>query len=563
MEFHYKKNDNTKLFTNLENKELTNIYKLQNYIPIYDRFFSLNTSNYNSINLNNYNIINIFDKESENKYLGNVLDHSNNIINKKIFFKYSPLLDPAKYITGKYDISENMLLLPQYDKKYGYAKIRDPNNSAYVDGFFSYLTSQLFNNFNFVHGIDFYGSFIGIKKNFIYDITDEIDFLYESDFFHENNNKLFKLEDNIHSHLLNKGTRKNKLLINITDDIYSDISNINIISSDSQINDINALFINESNKSAIENDGSNIILCYEGKIDNTSDDDSINTCSSSSSYSEENFNASESENDDESDDNSSILSDDTINININDFPINLITLERCHDTFDKLITDNKISDEELSSIIIQILMILITYQKIFKFTHNDLHTNNIMYVLTDKKYLFYKYNNKKYKIPTFGKIFKIIDFGRAIYTFRKQLIYSDSYHEKGDAATQYNFGPYLNSKKPLLEPNYSFDLCRLGCSMYDYFIDSFEEEKEIKSGIINIILKWCYDDKGRNILYKSSGEERYPEFKLYKMIARSVHNHVPSDVIKNNYFDKYVVSNKHIKKNKNKIFDIDGLSCEY
>ena len=67
-------------------------------------------------------------------------------------------------------------------------------------------------------------------------------------------------------------------------------------------------------------------------------------------------------------------------------------------------------------------MILITYQKLFNMTHNDLHTNNIMYINTDKKHLYYKINNKHYKVPTFGKIFKIIDFGRAIYTFRSNLL---------------------------------------------------------------------------------------------------------------------------------------------
>ena len=53
----------------------------------------------------------------------------------------------------------------------------------------------------------------------------------------------------------------------------------------------------------------------------------------------------------------------------------------------------------------------INISKIFEFTHNDLHTNNIVYNKTKKKYLYYKYDNKHYKIPTFGKIYKIIDFG--------------------------------------------------------------------------------------------------------------------------------------------------------
>ena len=58
-----------------------------------------------------------------------------------------------------------------------------------------------------------------------------------------------------------------------------------------------------------------------------------------------------------------------------------------------------------------------------------------------------------------------------------KLFASDSFHPKGDAATQYNCEPYLNSKKPRLEPNASFDLCRLGCSLYDFFVDEEELEK--------------------------------------------------------------------------------------
>tara|TARA_Y100000592_G_scaffold11519_1_gene16247 strand:+ start:3994 stop:5655 length:1662 start_codon:yes stop_codon:yes gene_type:complete len=553
MEFSYKKNDNTDLFRDLEKDYLTNISKLQNYIPIYDKFFSLNESNYNSINLNNNYIKSIVNKESENKYKGVVRDYSNNEKICEVFFKYSPLLDPVKYITGKYDSSQNILDLPKYNTKIGYAKIRDPNNSAYVDGFFSYLTSGLLNEHKFIHGIDYYGSFLGIKNDFLYDINDEIEYLYDSDFFHKNNNILFKLDNSIHSDILNKDTRnyKNKIII------CHDISN-SVLNNYSELKDINDLFIVND---TLSKDISNVELCYEGNIKETeSDNESINSCSSTSSYSDE---ENETVSNSDSSDNSSLQSDDVINININEFPIQLIALERCNNTLDSLMNEENISDEELSCIVVQILMMLITYQKVFKFTHNDLHTNNIMYIETDKKYLIYKYNDKNYKIETYGKIFKLIDFGRAVYSFRNNLICSDSYHPKGDAATQYNFEPYYNDKKDIIEPNYSFDLCRLGCSLYDYFIDSLEDVKNIKSDIVKIIIQWCYDDKNRNILYKNTGEERYPEFKLYKMIARTVHNHKPCSVLQNEHFNKYIVSNKNIKKQKNKIIDIDKLKPEY
>ena len=185
-----------------------------------------------------------------------------------------------------------------------------------------------------------------------------------------------------------------------------------------------------------------------------------------------------------------------------------------------------------------------------------------MYIETDKKYLYYKLNHTYYKVPTFGKLFKIIDFGRAIYKFRGQTLCSDSYHPDGDAATQYNCEPYLNDKKPRLEPNFSFDLCRLGCALYDHLIDeeSTDTKKPAKnkSKIVQIMLDWIMDDKGRNILYKKNGDERYPDFKLYKMIARTVHKHVPTDVLSNAYFDKFIITKKEIKKTT-EFMDLDSI----
>ena len=60
-------------------------------------------------------------------------------------------------------------------------------------------------------------------------------------------------------------------------------------------------------------------------------------------------------------------------------------------------------------------------------------------------------------------------------------------------------------------------------------------------------------------MYKNNGEERYPEFKLYKMIARTVHNHVPQEVLKDPYFGRYVVPKKKIKSQK--IMNIDQYPC--
>ena len=224
------------------------------------------------------------------------------------------------------------------------------------------------------------------------------------------------------------------------------------------------------------------------------------------------------------------------------FPVQVICMEQCENTFDNLIMTSDLTHDEWFSALMQVIMTLITYQKMFSFTHNDLHTNNIMYVSTNKKFIYYCYKKKYYKVPTFGKIFKIIDFGRAIYKFNGKTICSDSFKTGGDAATQYNTEPYFNDKKPRLEPNYSFDLCRLACSIFDYIIDDYDEIRDlskITDPVKKIIFEWCLDDKGINMLYKNNGAERYPDFKLYKMIARCVHNHIPNSQLDRPEFKKY------------------------
>jgi hypothetical protein len=258
---------------------------------------------------------------------------------------------------------------------------------------------------------------------------------------------------------------------------------------------------------------------------------------------------------------SSEFEEEKLMLSFSKFPVQLICLELCENTLDDYIINNEISTDEWFAIFMQIIMTLITYQKLFSFTHNDLHTNNIMYVTTKKKYLYYYYKKQHYKVPTFGKIFKIIDFGRAIYKFNGNVFCSDSFQLGGDAATQYNTEPFFNDKKPRLEPNFSFDLCRLACSIFDYVIDDIEMLKNASEcdPIMKLISEWCIDDNGINVLYKNNGAERYPDFKLYKMIARCVHNHSPNAQLERPEFSKFAVSKNNVAKGE-PVMNIDEMS---
>jgi len=587
MDIHYLKNDNTKLFLDFNNPKLLNVKLPLSYVPLYTKFFSLNDTNYNNINLNHrFNITDITEKFSENRYSCSINDSTNNSKekNKPVFFKLSPLFDPIKFMIGKYDNNSDFLTLPDYKKKHKHKKLDDQNNSSYVDSFFSYLTSKLLHEYKFIHGTDFYGSFLGIKNDYKVNIADDIEYLQDSSYFNDNNdisvnNITFSLDTTYLLQDSEKQSRTKKEKLNLTDDSITILN----LSDISDLNEFDTVFNNNDTKPS---SSENLDLMFECKnITKSKSSSSSETCSSRSSNTESDC-KSNSQHSSTTSNNGSITSshssssytscesdssssstdlEEQIIVNISEFPIQLIALEQCEETLDRYLSQNKFSDSEWDSMVIQVLMMLITYQNVFDLTHNDLHTNNIMYNTTDKVFITYRLNGKYYKVPTFGRIYKIIDYGRAIYKFRGKQLCSDSFHPKGDAATQYNFEPYYDPKKPILNPNKSFDLCRLGCSLFDFIVEELEEDnkistlKDIKNlpiSIKKIILDWCHDDKDRNIIYKNNGDERYPEFKLYKMISRTVNKHTPHNVIKNAYFDKYIVSKK--KVNMKKMLDIDS-----
>tara|TARA_B100000497_G_C7663179_1_gene399592 strand:+ start:49 stop:1749 length:1701 start_codon:yes stop_codon:yes gene_type:complete len=562
MNIFYRKNENDELFSQfLNNNILTN---MQNYIPIYNKIFNLNEKNYNTINLNSKYCINYIKQQiSDNKFKVSVKDISDNIIEKNIFIKYSPIVDPCKYMLGKYDNSYNILTLPSFNNNDISLnnKINDINNASYIDGFFSYLSSLLLHKYNIINGLDFYGSFICVKNDFICNIEDDIEYIRDSSFFYNNIDTLFKFIDEKYLGVFNS-SRSNKRVLKISN--YLDISLNNVM----ELCDISSCIL-ETNDTLNSNDIEYIDLSFNKKnthnSNNNSDNESLSSRVSHTNSEKSNSNDSNDSNETDNDELDNISSnssskeedDENILIKIHKFPTQTIILECCDTTLDKYILSKNIPDNEWEAIMLQIIFTLIIYQKTFEFTHNDLHTNNIMYNTTEKKFIYYRYKNRHYKVPTYGKIYKIIDFGRAIYKLKGDIYCSDSYSQDGDAATQYNCEPYFNDNKPRVDPNYSFDLCRLGCSLFDYFIDELEDIKKIKSPIKKLLINLVYDDNGKNILYKNNGEERYPDFKLYKMIARTVHNHEPCKILSNNIFDKYLISKKKI--NSDNIINIDNL----
>jgi len=525
------------------------ITNLQNYIPIYSHFFDLSEKTYNKISLNHkYHFVNmnsVIDFENKTKH------------SREVFIKYSPLIDPFRYMTGKYKVTpKDVQVMPNPFNKTdvkSLEKISYYNNSSYTDAFFSFLSSKLMHQHDFVHGVDYYGSYLGVQRQFKVNISDDLDYLNSSEYFAENNKKLFTVATHKEDEFMNFGSRGNKTKL-VIEDLHP--HNISIDELDNDLENIDSSKPNNENELVYEKEDSD-----NKSSSSESDSSTSNSTSSNDSVDEDESGSSgdwETDEDEDQDDtgSSSYSEEESQYAYINNFPVQLICLEKCNGTLDELFVKDKINEETGAAALMQIIMILLAYQKSFNFTHNDLHTNNIMYVNTEEKYLYYRYNKVTYRVPTYGKIFKIIDFGRSVYKFNGQLFFSDSFQTGNDAATQYNTEPYMNEKKKRVDPNYSFDLSRLGCSIYDFII---EDESNVKrfDELQKTIHRWCLDDNDKNILYRRNGEERYPNFKLYKMIARSVHKHTPQEQLEFPYFKQFDVSKK--KLDINHIMDIDSL----
>ena len=527
------------------------VRSLHNYQPIYRLFFDINST---SLQLNHrYQISD----------LCTVLDTSTNtLIQKPIFIKHSPLLDPIRFMLGKYDTANDAIrTLPSPDStKPGFDKLATTNNASYTDGFFYFLSSKVLEGYGFPHAVDYYGAYLAVQDKFKMNIADDYEYLSTSDFFLNNVGKLFKVNRHRVTSMSNCNSRGNKERLQISDvDVNADIDVLNVdtidVSTSGELEEVYSKVVEIEKSDDEEEDDSDEEdeeeeEDEEGEDDEEDDEgDGEDEDGEDGEDEDEDDEEGEGEEDDDEGDDDDDEEDTNIFAYIDNFPMHMICLEQCDGTLDELFVNEDIDDETGASALFQVIMTLITYQKMFHFTHNDLHTNNIMYVKTDIEYLYYKFDKITYKVPTYGRIFKMIDFGRSIYTVKGKLFCSDSFAVGGDAATQYNFEPYYNEKYPRLDPNYSFDLCRLGCSIYDFV--------KPKTELCKTIHRWCQDDKKLNVIYKKNGDERYPDFKLYKMIAKTVHLHTPQNQLKFPFFEQF---KSKIPKKAN-ILDIDAMPC--
>jgi hypothetical protein len=483
-------------------------------------------------------------------------------LQRPAFLKVTHLLDPIRWMKGQYSLPKHTGL-PWHNKTWATAsaKLQDPWNQAYVESLASYALGRLREEGVSPHFNEFYGAFCARAGVYKYNLTDEFYSLRESRWFWTGQQKgLFSVS--VHDPLDPTKAIDKEVL----DDILNEPSDLN---SD------------ESSCSEEEGDAEEEEIMVGGG--DTDADDSATASIHSDDFSELSFEDGEdvvverrhggsasTTSSDEGDEDDDEGDEDEYKIFsvLRDFPVMLIAVEENRGTMDSLM-DNEAEvgaavgtpewEQRWSAWIFQVIAALAAAQSLLGLTHNDLHTNNVVWTPTEEEYLYYKkLSGEVFRIPTFGKLFRVIDFGRAIFTINGEQFISDDFRHGNDAAGQYNFKPLFPrpAAKGIVAPNASFDLCRLAVSMIEpIFPDRPEPRKggktlssekglvvqETVSDLYNVIWSWMIDDDGKNVLIEPNGDERFPDFGLYKHIAAKVHGAVPSLQFQHPAFDKFQI----------------------
>jgi hypothetical protein len=509
----WQKQDYQKLFHSC--LELLNLKSLQFYMPIFSLYFYIHNTpkSHKVIDLERkYYLSEIHEITKQRYYNSNmflkasIYDSGKNITNQKeIFCKTIPILDPMHCLNNNYNlVHKNNYHLPSSYNYNTFHKINDMNNTAYVDVFCSYLFSQLTQSKKNPSFPIFYGSINGIG-DYKFDITEEYHDLRIDKCFNDNLGKAFTMDMYI------SDSDDEDTSTGGSEDEQDDKSNKSNKSNESNES-------NESNKSNKSNESN------KSNKSNKSNEEKESSGDESSS-SDEDYN------------------DDYI-AQINKIPLQLLFIEKLEGTLEDILMEKDFNENLLMSCIFQVSFALSYLQKRYEFTHNDLHINNIMYKSTEIKFLYYKLNNTYFRVPTYGKIFKIIDFGRAIFTFKKKIFMNDVFSRHSEAGGQYNYPEQVHFLKETKEtnlksnPNYHFDLCRLSMTI----LEELQINKIENKNILEFLKKLCIDRNGKNFC------DMNDDFSLYICIANDACHSLPRDVLTNKLFKKYRIPKKQFPR---------------
>ena len=488
--------------------------------------------------------------------------YKNYIINKDIFIKSNPILDVIKYMEGKYKTD---LEIPSIFSYRTNQKINNINNNAYIEAICSYYLNLLNEQKLTSLFPEFYGSFNGISKKYLHDISEDYEFIKDKDWFIENNKKkIFEIFKNDNLEEFEKFSFKNMEKINYEKESKID-KNINDVIVDEIDIELDSIILHkidyseEENEEVIEeNEEENEEDIEENEEENEEDieeneEEIVEDIEENEEENEEDIKENEeeivediefveeynSESDSDSEISlSSLMSNQSCIISetyakLSSMPVQILAMELMDETLTELIK-NDLKKEEWKSILFQICFGLAVAQKHFKFIHNDLHTDNIMFKKIEEEYKYFKYKDKYFKVPTYKKETKVIDFARGILNVGKKKYFSDVFKKDGDAGGQYNYANTFCCYKKKKDYNLNFDLARLGTTIINYLND-YELSSFVNS--------WTIGSHGKDFMHMDD------DFSLYVEISKYATDCLPKNQLERNFFKEYIINKEDIPDN--------------
>lgn len=419
-----------------------------------------------------------------------------------VHIKKTMLLSPFKWMQGDYGSS---LGLPTTSEQSAdiQSKLQNPNNAAYVGSLISIALSES----GCPHFPKVYGVFTGTSKSHVIDISDDYPELCDRSWFSQNIGKTFelKLSESVTQSEF-QHTRTARAALQLGDDITLD-------------------GVEELQADHVESEMGDLKNVFEDEISADDDEDDESSVSTSYIFGIHSCDCNDLEEDEDEDDESG---DSFAWATFTDVPVHLTVMEKCNGLFyDLMMCDN--DQEKRLAWLTQVMFALAYAQRNFGFVHNDLHSNNVMYVPTEKEFLYYNLAGTLYKVPTYGYLIKIIDFERGVCSIKvsgmkePKFFMSDHFSSNDEAGGQYNYPPFYNPKYPEVKPNPSFDLVRLATSLFwDLFPQGPNHEEYRQTPIFLFFTKWLTMEDGSSVLFgrEEPRHDRYHGFTLYKAIAR-------------------------------------------
>ncbi len=484
--------------------------------------------------------------------------------------KVIPLIDPYKWAKNEVRIQKEEIM---GDWTFAPGILQQPYRKGYVDCLASYLLGNYASVHKSPHFLKYFGAFRALSEKYMYDLKDDFESMRFTRWFWENiQNESLTLQV-FHKDEERYLTKDEIYELFKPDDELLEDDDVEIDEEEEETSNEHENQSTISSLSAISMESEPVNTPYAYDQNNSGDLESVNSFQTKD---EEVYNIHKDGNcgsvrehydDDENVSDTSFSDMFDIHLVLDHMPVLLMFTEKADGTFDDFVENPEplwslisTNDEYFplwSAWLFQIIASLCILQKHYNFTHNDLHTNNVVWKKTETQFLYYKKDSTIWKIPTYGYIFQIIDFGRAIYHVQNKMLISSDFYDEEEACGQYNFGPIYDDSYPQIGPNKSFDLCRFACSFIRPIFEENPPEKpkgkiltqesdgckviETVNPLFNLLWSWTASINGDSVFEGSRGEEKYPNFKLYIEIASQAKNAVPENQLHKSIFQEFIM----------------------